>query len=187
MRNQELGIRNNGLGIRNYGISSHIVRAPPGSEASGWRAQTIIFTFLFIWSLGFETGFGGSRVCVVCVVCGGSDLRSFSRSATAGGAKTTPEQVCVPLWHNTHPQVPGAHFQGRAATYESVLSPRGEKTFPEVPLILMGSARVSGTNCRLHSHSCSNEAFPFQFPPTKRLGTLFQLIIPRFPDFLGLV
>ena len=47
--------------------------------------------------LGFEAGFGGSWVCVVCVVCGGSDLRSLSRSSTAGGAKTTPEQMCVPL------------------------------------------------------------------------------------------
>ena len=27
----------------------------------------------------------------------------------------------------------------------------------------MGSARVSGTNCHLHIHSCSNEAFPFPF------------------------
>ena len=39
----------------------------------------------------------------------------------------------------------------------------------------MGSARVSGTNCHLHIHSCFNEAFPFPFSPTKRIGTLFQL------------
>ena len=54
-------------------------------------------------------------------------------------------------------------------------------------LILMGSTRVSGTNCHQHIHSCSNEAFPFPFPPTKMLGTLFQFIIPRVPDFLGLI
>ena len=57
----------------------------------------ILHSFGSFRDLGFEAGFGGSWVCVVCVVCGGSDLRSLSRSSTAGGAKTTPEQMCVPL------------------------------------------------------------------------------------------
>ena len=81
------------------------------------HAKPKVFIFLEFYTfpgLESETGFGGSRVCVVSLVCGGSHLRAFPRSSTAGGAKTTPEQVCVTLWHNTHPQVPGADFQGRA-------------------------------------------------------------------------